>query len=253
MRASGQLDEDDIERAIAAVESALAARERIAIYAEVDVTGISPKALWKDITYGLGKLGELRRFPRSAVVTDQDWVRWIAQAEDALLPGVELRVFSPSQKDVALAWASEPLPEIKPEAEPTGPAVRLIATTRPDVLAFEVDGKVGAADVQHLLAVFNQVMATPDRVRILVRIRAFDGATLAALRQDGLLQAKLRSWRKVERYALVGAPAWLQGLTRGIGPLLGIETRCFVRENEAEAWQWLEAGPARHLETDGAT
>ena len=83
MRASGYLDENDIESAIAAVDEALAARDRIAIYAEVDVSGMGPKALWKDLSYGLGKLGELRRFPRTAVVTDQDWVRWIAQAENA--------------------------------------------------------------------------------------------------------------------------------------------------------------------------
>ena len=46
MRASGYLDENDIERAIAAFDETLAARDRIAIYAELDVSGIGPKALW---------------------------------------------------------------------------------------------------------------------------------------------------------------------------------------------------------------
>ena len=42
MRASGRLDEADIARGIAAAEAALASRERIAVYAEVDIAGITP-------------------------------------------------------------------------------------------------------------------------------------------------------------------------------------------------------------------
>ena len=111
MRASGRLDEADIERGVEAVEAALARHERIALFAEVDVDGISPGALWKDLTYGLGKLGELHRFPRAAIVTDQGWVRRITQAESALLPGIEMRAFPEADREAALSWIAEPLPE----------------------------------------------------------------------------------------------------------------------------------------------
>jgi SpoIIAA-like len=72
---------------------------------------MTSRALVKDIGYGLSKLGELRRFWRAAVVTDQRWVRWIASLEGALFP-IEVRAFALADKDVAMAWASEgPVPE----------------------------------------------------------------------------------------------------------------------------------------------
>ena len=179
MRASGRLDEADIERAVQAVEAALAQHERIALYAEVDVAGMSPGALWKDLAYGLGKLGELHRFPRAAIVTDQGWVRWITQAESALLPGIEMRVFPVADREAALSWIAEPLPE-QGSGEPQRhePSVSFVGTTRPDVVAFEVNGRFGAADVRELLRVFNDVMAAHDKLRILVLMRDFEGATL---------------------------------------------------------------------------
>ena len=51
MRATGFLDAADIERGIAAVDEALNTHARLAIYAEVDIPGITPRALLKDIAY----------------------------------------------------------------------------------------------------------------------------------------------------------------------------------------------------------
>jgi hypothetical protein len=107
MRATGRVDAADVERGITAVEQSLKSHARVAIHAEIDISGMTPRALVKDIGYGLSKLGELRRFSRAAVVTDQRWVRWIASVEGALFP-IDVRVFALSQKDAAMAWASEP-------------------------------------------------------------------------------------------------------------------------------------------------
>jgi hypothetical protein len=109
MRATGLLDLTDIERGIAAVDEALSTHARLAIFAEVDMTGMTARALLKDISYGLSMLGKLRRFWRAAVVTDQHWVRWIARAENALFP-VEIRVFPLAAKEEAMAWVSERAP-----------------------------------------------------------------------------------------------------------------------------------------------
>jgi len=169
MRVSGRLDRADIDRSIDAVEAALTRHGRIALFADVTVTGISPEALWRDLSYGLGKLGELHRFPRTAIVTGQDWVRWITQAEGALLPGVEMRAFPEAERESAWSWITGPLPAENPGAtEQRGPAVSFVATTRPDVVAFEVNGRLTAADARELLRVFNEAMADHDRLRILV-------------------------------------------------------------------------------------
>jgi hypothetical protein len=109
MRATGVLDAADIERGIGAVDEALNTHARLAIYAEVDINGMTPRALLKDIAYGISKLGELRRFWRAAVVTDQHWIRWIARAENALFP-VEIRVFPIAAREAAMSWVSERAP-----------------------------------------------------------------------------------------------------------------------------------------------
>jgi hypothetical protein len=251
MRATGLLDAADIERAIQAIDAALARQDRVALYAEIDITGMTPGAFARDVRYGLGRLRELHRFPRAAVVTSQDWVRWIARAERAILPGIEVRVFLPTEKDVAMAWVSEPLPITASEPEPAGPSIRPIGTTKPDVVAFEVEGRIGADDTRRLIAAFNQAIDTHDRVRVLVRVRTFDGVTLQALRQEGLVAAKLRGWRKIERYALVGGPAWMERLTKGMAPLVGIKTQHFRAEEEPQAWAWLGAEPLNETAESG--
>jgi len=114
MQVSGRIEKADVDRAIAAVEAALATHERIALFAEASIAGISPEGLWADLSYGLGKLRELHRFSRTAVVTEQDWVRRITQAEGALLPGLEMRVFTQSERESAWSWVTEPLPEDSP-------------------------------------------------------------------------------------------------------------------------------------------
>jgi hypothetical protein len=109
MRAKGLLDAADIERGIAAVDEALKTHARLAIYAEVNITGMTPRALLKDIAYGISNLSELRRFWRVAVVTDQHWIRWIARAENAVFP-VEIRVFPLAEREAAMSWVSERVP-----------------------------------------------------------------------------------------------------------------------------------------------
>ncbi|WP_230530437.1 SpoIIAA family protein [Microvirga roseola] len=244
MRASGRIDEADIERAILAVDNALATRDRIAVYAEIGINGMTPGALACHLSYGFGKLRELHRFPRAAVVTGQDWVRWVAQVEQAVLPGIEVKIFPPAEKDAALAWASEPLPPPAAEPEPVQPSIRPIGTTKPDLVAFEVDGRIGAEDMRRLIATFNQAMDEHHRLRVLVRVRDFDGVTLDALRQEGLMAAKMRGWGKVERYALVGGPAWMEGVTASAAPFVGIQTRRYELADEAQAWSWLGGEPA---------
>jgi hypothetical protein len=93
---------------------------------EAEVESFTPGAFTRDLRYGLGKLRELRRFPRAAVVTSRGWVRWAARIEDAILPQIEVRVFSPSKRQDALAWVSQPLPSVHAEPAPAEPPVTII-------------------------------------------------------------------------------------------------------------------------------
>jgi hypothetical protein len=249
LRASGRLDENDIEGAIQAVEAALARQDRIAVLAEIDVTGMSPGALARDLGYGLGKIRELYRFPRAAVVTGQEWVRWIARIEDSIFPQIEVRTFTPAERDEALAWASQPLATAEQEAEPAPPSVHAIATTRPDVIAFEISGRLRGGDMRRVIAMTDKALKAHEKLRVLLRVRDFDGIGLDALREEGLASIKMRGAKQIDRYALVGGPAWMQIVASWSAPLIATRIRYFEPEREDEAWRWLEAEPAPQGDT----
>src|SRR4051794_6057587 len=243
MKVSGRVDESDIERGIQAIEAALAREQSISLLVEIAITGMTAGAFTRDLGYGLGKLRDLHRFSRMAVVTGQDWLRTLAQVQDRILPHVEVRAFTPAERDEALAWVSQPAKEPEPQKEQPGPAVRFIPTTKPDVIAFETNGKISSADMHLLVSTFDESMQAHERLRVLVRILDFDGVSLEALRHEGLWSVKMRGLKQVERYALVGGPNWMETVAKWSAPLTRVETRHFSPDEEERAWNWLEANP----------
>lgn len=107
LHASGSLTAQDYDAVIAEVEAKLSRHDKIGLF--VDMTGfedITAEGMFRDLRYGLGKIGEWRRFPREAIVTEKQWVKALVKVVDPLLPQVELRTFAPAERDQALVWAS---------------------------------------------------------------------------------------------------------------------------------------------------
>jgi ketosteroid isomerase-like protein len=119
IRVTGQVTEEDVERAIQIIEAALARQPRIAILAEVEISGLTAGAFARRLTYGISKFRDIKRFPRAAIVTNQEWLRRIAWVQDRILPWVEVRTFSPSEREEAVTWVSQPLEE--PSAQTKSP------------------------------------------------------------------------------------------------------------------------------------
>lgn len=106
-RITGRLTTDEYDRVIERVEATLARHERIGLV--VDVTAFSdadPEVVAKDFRYGMSKIGEWRRFERTAVVTDKRWLGGLAAMADRLLPRNKVRAFEPGRLDDAFAWAA---------------------------------------------------------------------------------------------------------------------------------------------------
>lgn len=104
-RAGGKITSDDIQKAWRAIEAALDEADQIGMYVEiVDLGGFTLDALVKDITLGFKQIGQLRRFPRVAVVTDSRWIAAAAEIEGKVLPGVEVRAFPTEEDGAAMAW-----------------------------------------------------------------------------------------------------------------------------------------------------
>lgn len=107
-RLSQTLTGDDLDRIMANIEDKLTRHEKIGILADLtDFTDMTLAAAWKDARYSLGKLWELQRFPREAVVTDRGWLTAFVDLLNPAIPFVTVRAFKPEDYEKALAWAGD--------------------------------------------------------------------------------------------------------------------------------------------------
>jgi hypothetical protein len=107
-RLSQTLTAEDLDAIIADIEARLTRHEKLGILADLtDFTDMTLAAAWKDARYGLGKLWELRRFPREAVITDKGWLSGFVALLAPAIPFVTVRAFKPEDYGQALAWAGD--------------------------------------------------------------------------------------------------------------------------------------------------
>lgn len=234
LRAGGRITAADVDRAKAALDAALADHERVSFLLVVDGLGfVEPAALVRDVGYGLGQLQNLHRFHRAAVVTDQGWLRSVVDAENALLPGVQVRAFAPADRAAAEAWVSEAPPR-------PGPGLAWLDADRPTLLAYAVRGTVRAEDVAAFAERLDRASAV-GKVDLLAVVEAAPVPGLDALGTD-LAEVQLRALRETRRYALVGGAGWLGSAVSFLAPLLPVQVRTFAAGEEAAARAWLDEG-----------
>lgn len=238
MKVAGRVGKEEMERAGEAIEISLGENEKTHIFAEVGrLEGLDGEAVAAWPKHALPILRKLDRFGRIAVVSDTGWIRLATRIESALLPYVRYEIYKTDERDRALAW-------VKGETEfPHGPALELIETGDPDVLAYEINGRLEAVDLDAAAACFEPAIAGGRPLRVFGRIRRFDGFDPAALLAEPYLRMKRDLLGRVERYALVGAPVWMRAAALVFAPMFGVELRFFEPDEEALAWAWLGAAP----------
>jgi hypothetical protein len=238
LKISGKMLRDDLMNVVDRVEASLEKNDKTHIYVEVeDFTGVDMTAMGEYLPRAFHMMGKLERFGRIAVVSDQRWVRWATKLESALLPKISYETFESAERARALAWVEGKLNPLHDRA------IRIIETDKPDVLGYEVDGRVGAADAEAVADYFNEALGRDRPLRLLGRIKKIESAELGALLGHKFLQMKIGMLDHVERYAIVGGPIWLCAWIQAVAPLVSTELRHFPAEKEAEAWAWLGAKP----------
>ena len=238
LKVSGKLMHDEVERLTTRLERSLAENEQTHIFVEIeDFSGIEASALKEYLPHAAAMLGKLRRFGRIAVVSDHAWIRWATKLESALLPHVSYETFTSDERHRALAWVEGKLNPLH------DPSIRIIETDRPDVLGFELNGRIGTADAEAAADYFNKALAEGRPLRLLARVKCIDGAELSALFGHKYLAMKVGMLKHLERYAVVGGPHWLCAWVSALDPLVRTELRHFAAEEEAQAWNWLGAHP----------
>ncbi len=238
LRVTGHLETAELEEVADRIERSLEARPSTHMLAEiVGFSGVDPAALTDYLPRAIRMLGKRDRFGRVAVVADQKWVRAATRFESALIPGLRYEVFTPDERDQALAWVKgqHVLPRL--------PALKIIETDSPSVIGYELDGRLTAPEVEIIADYFTEVLKQPGQVRILGRIRNFAGMEPSVAFSGKYLAMKLAALGKVERYAIIGGPAWLGSWAGALAPVVQTELRCFEPSDEAAAWAWLGAKP----------
>jgi hypothetical protein len=237
---TGKLDKTDIELVIAELDAAREAHGKISVM--VDLTGfagMTADALIADLRYGFSHLSELDHYERIAVLTGHDWIETLVWLEGKVFRRIDIRCFKPDERQRARAFANGM--EV-PRAE-TAPGIVRVPTDRANMLAFRITDTVRAADAKAIMGFLKDTYARHDKIDLMVIIDELDGFDPAILFDTGTWSTKAQSLSHVGRYAVVGGPDYVRRTAAFMGTFIPVEIRAFARDEEDEAWAWLNAGP----------
>lgn len=106
-RISGTLRGEDYDELIPAIEEKLEHNEYIGMLADLtQFDHMTAKALQRDLSYAMSKLGEYRRFRRVAVISDKGWIETTTKLAGRLFPRIEMRVFHNGELEEAMRWVA---------------------------------------------------------------------------------------------------------------------------------------------------
>jgi hypothetical protein len=132
-------------------------------------------------------------------------------------------------------------------------AVHPEPTTRENLLAFRITGKVTKEDMHHMAEMANAAFDRFETVDMLLIFDNFDGEETGALFDLEGIKAQFRAILNVGRYVVVGAPESARTLIEGMGAILPLKAMTFDKGEEELAWVELEARPATATGTGTAT
>lgn len=234
----GRLSRAEMEELLDRVEAAVETNDETHLFCAIaDYDGFETGGFAQMMSRGWKLVGKREKLGRIAIVTDTGWLRWATRIESALIPGISYETFTMDERDRALAWV-----EGKEEL-PHRPAFTIIETDVPDVLGFDLDGKITAEEMNAIADYFGDTMEHGQPKRLLGRFKSYRGVAPAGLMEEGFWAMKRNMIRTLDRYAIVGAPGWMVSMIQALDPLFRVEIRCFDSDGEAEAWAWLEAEP----------
>ncbi|MCR4267142.1 STAS/SEC14 domain-containing protein [Nitratireductor sp. ZSWI3] len=124
------------------------------------------------------------------------------------------------------------------------PHVRRVETDREDAYAFEIVGRISAADMENLYGLLEGAYEVHDKIDVIVVLRDYEGFDWQAAFKEQTMIGKTHALRHIRRYALVGGPAWMGTMVGLFRPFFSMQIRHFDADRIGEAWAWLDARPA---------
>ena len=132
------------------------------------------------------------------------------------------------------------------------PSIQELRSTRANLLAFRVTGRVTRDDYaamgERVLAVFD---GRDDTVDMLLHFDAFEGAEPFAGLSYPAIASRLRALKRVGAYVVAEAPEAAADMVETFGTLLPVDTQSF--DDVRDAWAFLDSDPASDASAIPAT
>lgn len=126
----------------------------------------------------------------------------------------------------------------------TAQTIRRVPATKPDVYAFEIDGKVSSEAMQAMAETMNAAFDTHDTVDMLLIFRAYDGSEMGAGFDWESIKSRFRSLTNVGKYVVVGAPEEAADMIELMGNVIPVDAKTYPMAQLDAAWTLLGARPA---------
>ena len=113
-RFEGEIEKSDIRRVWEELEEKLETNGKLRFYVEggdFRLTDISMDALIEDFRLWLKNPAAIKKMERAAFVTDQKWLKTLADVEFSLIPTLAGGTFSSAEKEKAIEWLKSDEPE----------------------------------------------------------------------------------------------------------------------------------------------
>jgi hypothetical protein len=123
-------------------------------------------------------------------------------------------------------------------------AVHPVPTTREDLLAFRITGKVEKEDMHEMAEMANAAFDRHETVDMLLIFDNFSGPDTGALFDGEAMKAQFRALTNVDRYVVVGAPDSARSMIETMGAIIPVTAMTFDKGDEEKAWVELGARPA---------
>ncbi|HEY9040109.1 MAG TPA: STAS/SEC14 domain-containing protein [Roseovarius sp.] len=232
----GVLEKSDIQTMERELTPALKGDHPIGLVVRAeDWKDMTADALAEDAKFEFGMLAEWSKVAKMALVTDLQAFAALLKWIDPIMPMIDMKSFGRSEVAAAEAFASD-LPA--KTADETGGGITLLSDGSGGLIAYEIDGRITAEDVDKVLKPLEPFLKGDKKVNLLVTFKNYGGFDPALLMDGSLMGSKFGAISHLGRYAIVGAPGWMKTIVSGVAPMMPFEMRLFDAADDEAAWTW---------------
>ena len=124
------------------------------------------------------------------------------------------------------------------------PAVRRMDTNREDLVALEIAGPLGGADVENLYGLLEGAYALHDQIDLIVLVPDDEFVDWGEVSETTIEEGHEHARRHIRRCAVIGGSSGIASVIKAIGKTSENDYRRFPLADAAEAWAWVGGAPA---------